>query len=207
MYDDADHINAEAGKLADEGKDVILVAHSYGGVPTSQSIKGVSKAEREKVGKKGGVVRVAYMAALVPELGGSAASLMAGGENMTYVAPDEDGWLYHVDMKITAPIVFSSLSPEDALERCKEFSTHSGASFANELTNAGYLNVPASYLFSEKDQCVLPKVQQRGIDNIEKATGRKVDVTRIAADHCPEVSVPETVLDWWVHLIELGGKE
>jgi hypothetical protein len=77
MADDAAAIKQTATKFADEGKDVVIIAHSYSGTPTSESIKGISKVEREKEGKKGGVVRVAYMTALVPALGGSSGALMA----------------------------------------------------------------------------------------------------------------------------------
>ena len=77
IYDDAAAVAEAAEKLADEGKDVILFAHSYGGVVTSQSTKGLSKAERQKQGKKGGIVRLAFMTTLVPDIGVSAGSLLA----------------------------------------------------------------------------------------------------------------------------------
>ena len=54
----------------------MLIGHSYGGVPITQSTKGVTKAEREKQGKKGGIVRLAYMTALVPAIGQSAGSIL-----------------------------------------------------------------------------------------------------------------------------------
>jgi hypothetical protein len=78
MYDDAAFINSEVGKLADEGKDIVLMGHSYGGIPVSEGLKGVSKKEREACGKKGGVVRVAYLAALVPEVGENSTSTLRG---------------------------------------------------------------------------------------------------------------------------------
>ena len=64
-------------KLADEGKNVILLAHSYGGVPVTESTKGLRKEERQAQGKKGGVVSLAYMTALVPAVGTSAAGVLA----------------------------------------------------------------------------------------------------------------------------------
>lgn len=76
MYDDAAFIAAEAERLADEGKDVILVAHSYGGVPTSESVKGLSKQERQKQGKKGGIVRIAYVTSIVPAVGMAAMEVL-----------------------------------------------------------------------------------------------------------------------------------
>lgn len=76
MYDDAAFIAKEIEKLADEGKDVILIAHSYGGIPTTESIKGLGKEERAKLGKKGGVVKIAYMTCLVPEVGQNAMAVL-----------------------------------------------------------------------------------------------------------------------------------
>lgn len=89
MYDDAEHISKEIERLSDEGKDVIVIGHSYGGVPVSQSGKGLSKEERQKQGKPGGLVRLAYMTCLVPPLGGSARDVLAD-------VPDE----HKVDMKV-----------------------------------------------------------------------------------------------------------
>ena len=80
IYDDAAVIRQVAAKLADEGKDVVLVGHSYGGVPATEAIKGISKAEREKEGKKGGVVRVAYMTCLVPAVGENAGDVLAAAQ-------------------------------------------------------------------------------------------------------------------------------
>jgi surfactin synthase thioesterase subunit len=89
MYDDADFIAQEITKLADQGKDVVLIGHSYGGVPVSQCGEGLSAEARAKQGKKGGLVRLAYMTCLVPALGQNARDILAG-------APDED----KVDMKV-----------------------------------------------------------------------------------------------------------
>lgn len=42
------------------------------GVPATESLKGVTKKEREQQGKAGGVVRIGYLTALVPRLGETA---------------------------------------------------------------------------------------------------------------------------------------
>jgi len=78
MYDDAAFIANEVEKLADGGKDVVLVGHSYGGVPVTESTKSLGKQERLQNGKTGGIVRIAYMTCLTPALGASAISMLAG---------------------------------------------------------------------------------------------------------------------------------
>lgn len=77
MYDDAAVIVEEISKLAEQGKDVILCGHSYGGVPMSQATKGLSKRERAVQGKPGGVIHLAYQACLVPPMGSSAGVLLS----------------------------------------------------------------------------------------------------------------------------------
>lgn len=69
MYEDAAFVARHVTELAGAGNDVLLVTHSYGGTPATQSVKGLSKDERARNGKKGGVVGLAYMTSLVPEVG------------------------------------------------------------------------------------------------------------------------------------------
>ncbi|PSN69231.1 alpha/beta-hydrolase [Corynespora cassiicola Philippines] len=205
MYDDAAQIAGVVERLADEGKDIVLVGHSYGGIPVSQSIKGLSKQDRVKQGKKGGLVRVAYLTALVPDVGQAAQNVLTN-DGEQYIAVDEDGWMLHNNLALTASVVFNDLSPEEGLEWVGRFVQHSSVSFANELTYPGYNDLPVSYLFCENDLCVTPAVQQQGIDVIEAKGNKKVDVTRIPTDHVPVASAPDKVIDWFVALIEKGGE-
>lgn len=80
IYDDAAHIAAFVRGLVDAGEDVVLLAHSYGGTPTSQSLLGLTARERRAKGEKGGVVRVGYITAVVPPVGKNLIEFMATGE-------------------------------------------------------------------------------------------------------------------------------
>lgn len=48
----------------DAGKDVIAVAHSFGGIAMSEAVKSLGKEAREKRGLKQGVLRLVYMCAM-----------------------------------------------------------------------------------------------------------------------------------------------
>lgn len=76
MYDDAALIAGEIEALADAGREVILMAHSYGGIPATESTKGLSVRERQKQGKKGGLVRLAYNTVLLTTPGKAAADVL-----------------------------------------------------------------------------------------------------------------------------------
>jgi hypothetical protein len=79
LDDDADYVRQIIEEVSNEGFDVLLLAHSYGGLPATQAVKGVSKKEREAAGKKGGVVRILYTTAVVPDLDGDLPSVMGNG--------------------------------------------------------------------------------------------------------------------------------
>ncbi|KAI0478138.1 Alpha/beta hydrolase fold-1 [Xylaria cf. heliscus] len=202
MYDDAAFIAKEIEALADAGREIVLIGHSYGGMPATESTKGLSVQERQKQGKKGGLVRLAYMTVLLINPGHSASQVFPpqpeGQE--PGMLPDEKGWLHFRDPEGSAASCFSDIPKEDGLYWHSQFALHSAVSFVNPLTHAGYKDVPVSYLLCEGDLVISPEIQRREIEMVEAETGSKVDVTSIKAGHCPNVSVPETVVDWILHV-------
>lgn len=71
LEDDAVFIRGVIEKIADQGKDIVVIAHSYGGVVATEAAKGVVKADRQANGKRGGIVKIAYLSAIVLPVGGS----------------------------------------------------------------------------------------------------------------------------------------
>lgn len=64
--------------MEDEGKDVVLFMHSYGGMPGAAAATGLAKSQRAQEGKAGGVIGLLFLGAfLVPE-GLSYAGLQGG---------------------------------------------------------------------------------------------------------------------------------
>jgi pimeloyl-ACP methyl ester carboxylesterase len=53
MADDATAIRAVTSKLADEGHQVVVVIHSYGGIPGTESARELGYELRQKTGKSG----------------------------------------------------------------------------------------------------------------------------------------------------------
>lgn len=71
LQDDAGFFRSIFERLADQGKDVVVVMHSYGGLVGSEAVKGVAKADRQASGKPGGVVKLVYVTATVLPVGAS----------------------------------------------------------------------------------------------------------------------------------------
>lgn len=62
--------------LLEQGKDIVLFMHSYGGVYGPASLEGISKKERKAKGMKGGVVALVFCAAFIAPKGTTALAAM-----------------------------------------------------------------------------------------------------------------------------------
>jgi hypothetical protein len=62
--------------LLEEGKDIVIFMHSYGGVYGPEALEAISKKERAAKGLNGGVVAVIFTAAYVAPKGVSAIATM-----------------------------------------------------------------------------------------------------------------------------------
>ncbi|KAG9191967.1 hypothetical protein G6011_10701 [Alternaria panax] len=214
MYDDAKFINKFVMKLADDGKEVIVIAHSYGGCAATESLKDVTKKEREQQGKTGGVVRLAYLAAAVPRLGESCGHTLVGGKGAP-IDIDENGWMSQSDPAATAAICFNNITLEEGISHVAKFGKHYSACFGDVITHAGYKYLPVSWFFAKEDFIVLPEVQQTSINVIEESwigterEGKTVDITKLACDHFPLVidEKREHVSVWIKGVVAKGGCE
>lgn len=64
--------------LIEDGKDVVLVMHSYSSLPGSAAIHDLSKRDRHALGIKGGIIGLVFLTALVPREGDSLYSMLNG---------------------------------------------------------------------------------------------------------------------------------
>jgi pimeloyl-ACP methyl ester carboxylesterase len=73
---DAEEVRRVILKYLDAGKDVITVAHSFGGIAMAEAAKGLGKADREKQGLESSVRQLIYMCAMALPKGQSYAGQM-----------------------------------------------------------------------------------------------------------------------------------
>ncbi|KAJ7631495.1 Alpha/Beta hydrolase protein [Mycena rosella] len=195
MYDDAAAVASLVSGLTDKGKDVVLVAHSYGGLVACEASKGLAKSAREKEGKKGGIVRIVFVTAVVPTVGHSVSDITGNAVPVDYVGLEGE-YLVITDASKCGHISFSDLPPEEAVIWAAKLTPHSAISFAQKLTYAAYKDIPVSYLFCEDDKLVTPEQQNKIIAGLESEMGGKtVDRHPVKAGHAVNVSQPKTVVD------------
>lgn len=76
--DDVAQIQKTTSELVTQGKEVVLVMHSYGGIPGTLSAKGLLRKDRETKQKPGGIVALVYVTAFLLPVGTSLASFLGG---------------------------------------------------------------------------------------------------------------------------------
>lgn len=76
--DDAQYIQETTRRLAEQGREIVLVMHSYAGVPGTESARGLVKKDRQAEGKQGGIIGLVYLAALLLPENTTATQTMSG---------------------------------------------------------------------------------------------------------------------------------
>lgn len=77
---DVQVIHDTAKPLFDRGREVVIVAHSYGGIPGGAATAGNSVAERAREGKAGGFRQIIYVAAFAIPAAGTDLLATFGGQ-------------------------------------------------------------------------------------------------------------------------------
>ncbi|MEP6843765.1 MAG: alpha/beta hydrolase [Pseudolysinimonas sp.] len=159
---------------------VMLVGHSYGGVPVTQA------------GDHPNVARVVYVAAFAPESGESAVSAL-GGE-LPPVWSTADGQVTmgaNRDARIAIIAAdFPPGTPAEAAETLADmFRPQSAASFDEAVTRVAWKSKPTTYILTEKDAVLPPAFQEA------QAARSGADVVRIAHGHAPFQEDPAAFVD------------
>ncbi|PGH10064.1 hypothetical protein GX51_00331 [Blastomyces parvus] len=178
--DDIGLVQKTTRALADEGKDIILVMHSYGGFVGSESAKGLLKTDRLAQGKEGGIVHLVYLAA-IPGVEGEILV-----ENVPEWVTFQGEWTIVENVR---DIFYNDLPSPMADELSAKLLPHAASIYTHALAYAGYKHVPATYLLCTQDQA-LPFKVQKAIVGLAHGSMR----TEICdAGHFCMLSMPERV--------------
>ncbi|KAI0874492.1 Alpha/beta hydrolase fold-1 [Hypoxylon argillaceum] len=166
----------------DAGHDVVVVCHSYGGVVTSEAVKGLDRASRGP--DTGAVIHLVYVAALVLDVG---TQVWPGGD------PPEnfvvDGELCWRDPNASDTHLWLAGCNEEQLKLLVSSArSHVRKCFADPITYDGWRHIPGTYVRALKD--LMPNMI------VAAPEGHKFeDVVEVDADHFAFCSAPEQVAD------------
>ncbi|KAL4949989.1 Alpha/beta hydrolase family-domain-containing protein [Aspergillus filifer] len=173
--------------IEDEGKDVVVVGHSSGGISASGAVEGLSKKERVKEGKEGGVLMVVYMAAFVLDKGMSLLDML-GGEYLPWMEVDGD----YVRVNSNPDIAFHDVSPTDQQRYSSSLQHTSRVLFSGTATYEPWHTIPTAYIITDEDRALPPQLQEIMAGKL----GTEPElVVRVKSSHSPFLSMPGELAD------------
>jgi pimeloyl-ACP methyl ester carboxylesterase len=162
--------DAEAVRTALAGIEgpVVVLGHSYGGIPITEA----ATAEA-------GVAHLVYLCAFQLDVGESLVGSL-GGE----VPPWQDVQETHVRVTTPEPVFYNGVDPESTERAVSRLRLHSVSALTQPLSRAAWRELPSTYVVCERDQAI-PVFAQ------EAMAQRAGEVLRMDAGHSPFLSQPK----------------
>ncbi|KIL85327.1 hypothetical protein FAVG1_11282 [Fusarium avenaceum] len=188
--DDVKSIHTALKPSLDEGKRIILICHSYGGIPGSAAVEDYQVHEREEKGLSGGISHVIFVTSFAFPVKGLSLLAAIGGTHAPIVDRTEDICNLNDKTKDTFYHDTTSEVADKAVSDCVPQSTAS-LETPSEFV-ATDISVPRTYVVCEIDRCI----PMQGQLAMAGAMGDGVSVERINAGHVPflnEEALPKIV--------------
>ncbi|KAL9622886.1 MAG: hypothetical protein Q9160_002812 [Pyrenula sp. 1 TL-2023] len=185
-------IRAAVIPLLDDGRDVVVVMHSYSGIPGGTALEGLDKRSRAQNGEKGGVIRLVYiMAFLVPE--GFQHSPHGTREGMVpAMVTDISAEIVTADPAGAKDMIYQDCSEEQVNNLIAELRPHSLAVFWTKTTHAAWRVIPTTYVICGKDSPSTVVAANWLIDAAKSSGTHAIDrVVRRDVGHSPFISQSE----------------
>ncbi|KAL2800571.1 Alpha/beta hydrolase fold-1 [Aspergillus keveii] len=174
---------------AEAGQKILLVVHSYGGIPASEAVHGLDVASRAKEGLRGGVSHLFYCCSFLIPKGQSLMSAFGGA--------DLPWWSISPDRTIVNPlspeeIFYDDMSPPEIETAISELNPHAYQSFSGIVTYEAWRDVPTTYLYCLQDKAIPMRVQRMLVQEFARGAGIRTET--VNASHSPFYSVPGEVV-------------
>ncbi|KAH8879964.1 alpha/beta-hydrolase [Thozetella sp. PMI_491] len=186
MSEDAAAIRAVLTRLSDEGKEIVLVVHSYGGIAGANAVEGLGWQQRAKEGKTGGVTMFVYLAAFVTPLGKSIKEML-GGQFLPWMK--FDGNYSYVENP--EQVFYHDLEPEDLKQALEDIRHQSGPIFTDGVGYEPWHEVTCSYVVCDEDRALPRLVQEQMVTMLSS----NALVVHINASHSPFISKVQETAD------------
>ncbi|KAB8211914.1 alpha/beta-hydrolase [Aspergillus parasiticus] len=179
LADDALAITKVVEQLVEDGKTVVLVMHSYGGIVGSEAIpESLSYRARQTRGQEGGVIHLFYYTAFLLGKGKSVLETFGESPNNDVRA---DGRFF---IRNGASTLYSDLPDAEVKLWESRLIAQSYRVQTTPVTRAAYEYTPSTYLVCDNDQAV-PQQFQRAFARMAKA-----QVESCNTGHSPMLNQP-----------------
>jgi pimeloyl-ACP methyl ester carboxylesterase len=188
-----------------QGRDVIVVCHSYGGVPTNQALRGLDKPQSPGGGRVLAIVYIASYMIREGVSGSEAVEAQGGSPNSLEFEFLPDGNVFFKNTSNPAEVFYSDLSAQEGKFWVSKLRPQSGATYAAAANYAAWKVIPSWYLVTAQDKTLRPEVQRGWIKEARQyldqlggsGTGaRRIKSQEINAGHSPFLSRPLRIAEF-----------
>ncbi|GAB1317923.1 AB hydrolase-1 domain-containing protein [Madurella fahalii] len=194
---DSELVRSVVENLANSGRTIIAVMHSYGGQVGSNALHGLGLATRAERGLPGGVSHLVYMCAFALPEGGTMAGKVKefNHEHLLPLTLDiaDDQSVIIRDPK-------TMLIGEDGATEA-EIETYlstllrwNAKCMSDELAHAAWREIPVSYIYATNDM-MIPLDYQKSMVDCLQANGCSVETFTLETGHCPNLTATHGVVD------------
>ncbi|KAH8660375.1 Alpha/beta hydrolase fold-1 [Xylariales sp. PMI_506] len=201
LADDAAAVRAVLEKLVDLGKQIVLVAHSYGGLTGAEALEGLAYAQRKRDGKAGGVIMFVYLAAFANPKGMSLLDMLQGQWLPWMMGPKDFGPEgSYITVDNPEAIMYHDVDPTLRTKVLAELRHQSGQVFIDKVAYEPWHHVPCMYIFCEDDKA-LPIEYQRAF---AQQFGQDAPSYLCKTSHSPFLSQPQEVVEALFQAAQIG---
>jgi pimeloyl-ACP methyl ester carboxylesterase len=152
---------------------VVVLAHSYGGIPTTQALAGASN-----------VRRIIYLTAFQLDVGESLLSSIGGVPAPWWVIHEQGGGAGdYMTVDNPADVFYGDVDPARTEQAIADLGYQRYSAKTQELTEAAWKDIPSTYILCEADNAI-PLFGQ------ELFAKRSARVLRLNTSHSPFLSQP-----------------
>lgn len=189
-----------AEPLFAEGKQVILVAHSYGGIPATVATRGNGVAERKG---PGGFKHIVFLAAFaLPIAGRSLLAMLPEAQWLPWhkLLVDSEGQKIEqmfIHKELARPLLYNDLSEERADEFLDALVPQSYGAFIQPISfGVGEVTIPKTYIVCEQDAAFPVALQE------ELASSFGFKRRAVSGGHSAFASVPDELAEVLIRIAE-----
>jgi pimeloyl-ACP methyl ester carboxylesterase len=170
---------------ASTGQRVVVVMHSYGGLPGCEAIRGLDWDSRKLQNQPGGVVHLFFCCSFIVPAGKSLISSF-GGDDLPWFQVSDDRSI--VTPATPRETFYNDMDEADASFAVGELRPHSYQTFHSNITFEAWRYVPSTYLYCLKDKAIPLAVQKWMVEDVAK--GVRIHTEVVNASHSPFYTDP-----------------
>ena len=177
----------------DRGQNVVLVTHSYAGVPGASALQGLSAKDRTRASFSTGVVAFAMISAFIIPAGASILDLGRDG--------DAPSWqIYDGDLLTLGPpgpeaLLYHDIPSAQASHWASLLRPWSWKVMLSKNLYSAWEDIPTSYLLCRVDKMMPPSLQKLMVQGVVDS-GTQIRVEEIESSHSPFYSMPEQTAEF-----------